>query len=106
MNVSRDFLYKSTSSGVVIDESEFEFAEYICESMVSLGSSNLQCITGDSTILSHYLQQVIHLSSLHCFIVDALIVEWHYMRVPNKIEEKCYIINWVVSGQPFLSILI
>ncbi|RVW17438.1 Protein HASTY 1 [Vitis vinifera] len=57
MNVSRDFLYKSTSSGVVIDESEFEFAEYICESMVSLGSSNLQCITGDSTILSHYLQQ-------------------------------------------------
>lgn len=59
MNVSRDFLYKSTSSGVVIDESEFEFAEYICESMVSLGSSNLQCITGDSTILSHYLQQML-----------------------------------------------
>lgn len=65
MNVSSNFLHKSSSSGVVIDESEFEFAEYICESMVSLGCTNLQCITGDTSILSHYLHLVIHLSSLH-----------------------------------------
>ncbi|KAK9293164.1 hypothetical protein L1049_021152 [Liquidambar formosana] len=59
MNVSKDFLYKSSSSAGVIDESEFEFAEYVCESMVSLGSSNLQCVAGDSTILSLYLQQML-----------------------------------------------
>lgn len=59
MKVSGDFLLRSSSSVGAIDESEFEFAEYICESMVSLGSSNLQCITGDSTILSFYLQQML-----------------------------------------------
>ncbi|XP_048226148.1 protein HASTY 1 [Ricinus communis] len=59
MNVSREFLYKSGSSAGVVDETEFEFAEYICESMVSLGSSNLQCISGDSNMLSHYLQQML-----------------------------------------------
>ncbi|GMP40616.1 hypothetical protein CsSME_00010991 [Camellia sinensis var. sinensis] len=58
MKVSGEFLLRSSSSVGAIDESEFEFAEYICESMVSLGSSNLQCITGDSTILSFYLQQL------------------------------------------------
>lgn len=59
MNVSREFLHRSSSSAGVIDESEFEFAEYICESMVSLGSSNLQSIAGDSTILPLYLQQML-----------------------------------------------
>ncbi|KAA8545010.1 hypothetical protein F0562_019773 [Nyssa sinensis] len=59
MNVSKDFLYRSSSGAGVIDEGEFEFAEYICESMVSLGSSNLQCVTGDSTLLSFYLQQML-----------------------------------------------
>ncbi|KAJ9180163.1 hypothetical protein P3X46_008441 [Hevea brasiliensis] len=59
MNVSREFLYKSGSSAGVVDESEFEFAEYVCESMVSLGSSNLECISGDSIILSLYLQQML-----------------------------------------------
>ena len=63
MNVSRDILYKTGSSAGVMDESEFEFAEYICESMVSLGSFNFQCISGDNTILSLYLQQVIALPS-------------------------------------------
>ena len=53
MNVSRECLLK------FMDESDFEFAEYICESMVFLGSSNLQSITSDDTILSLYLQQVI-----------------------------------------------
>ncbi|XP_043722647.1 protein HASTY 1 [Telopea speciosissima] len=59
MNVSQDFLFRSTSSNGGVDESEFEFAEYICESMVSLGSSNLQCIVGDSTILPLYLHQML-----------------------------------------------
>ncbi|CAI0432336.1 unnamed protein product [Linum tenue] len=59
MNVSREFLYKSTSTASTVDEDEFEFAEYICESIVSLGSTNLQCITGNSTILSIYLQQML-----------------------------------------------
>ncbi|GAB4835901.1 hypothetical protein Ancab_000820 [Ancistrocladus abbreviatus] len=57
MNVSRDFLYKSSSSAV--DDGEVEFAEYICESMVSLGSTNLQCISVDGNILSVYLHQML-----------------------------------------------
>ncbi|XP_042059818.1 protein HASTY 1-like [Salvia splendens] len=56
MNASKDFLNKSSS--VVSNESEFEFAEYICESLVSLGSTNLQCLTADSTSLTFYLQQM------------------------------------------------
>lgn len=64
MNFSRDFLHKSSSNAGFIDESEFEFAEYICESMVSLGSSNLQCIASDSTLLPLYLQQVIGLFNI------------------------------------------
>ncbi|KAG5528576.1 hypothetical protein RHGRI_029306 [Rhododendron griersonianum] len=59
MNVSGDFLIRSSSNVGGTDESEFEFAEYICESMVSLGSSNLQCITEDSTTLSLYVQQML-----------------------------------------------
>ncbi|GFZ02831.1 ARM repeat superfamily protein [Actinidia rufa] len=59
MNVSRDLLVRSSSNAGVIDENELEFAEYICESMVSLGSSNLQSITWDSTMLSVYLQQML-----------------------------------------------
>ncbi|KAA3486393.1 Exportin-1/Importin-beta-like protein [Gossypium australe] len=59
MNVSREFLVRSNSAGGAIDESDFEFAEYVCESMVSLGSSNLQCILGDSTTSSLYLQQAL-----------------------------------------------
>lgn len=60
MNVSRDFLFKSSSSSS-IDESEYEFAEYVCESMVSLGSFNLQCVSSDSSMLAFYLQQVTRL---------------------------------------------
>ncbi|KAE8686627.1 Protein HASTY 1 [Hibiscus syriacus] len=59
MNVSQDFLVRSSSAGAAIDENDYEFAEYICESMVSLGSSNLQCILGDSTTFSLYLQQML-----------------------------------------------
>ncbi|XP_022719250.1 protein HASTY 1 [Durio zibethinus] len=59
MNVSREFLVRSSSTGGAIDESDYEFAEYVCESMVSLGSSNLQCIVGDTTTFSLYLQQML-----------------------------------------------
>ncbi|PON73945.1 Exportin [Parasponia andersonii] len=59
MNVSKEFLHKSASSSGIVDESEIEFAECICESMVSLGSSNLQCIAGDSIMLPLYLQQML-----------------------------------------------
>uniref|UniRef100_A0A2P2KHY5 Protein HASTY 1 n=1 Tax=Rhizophora mucronata TaxID=61149 RepID=A0A2P2KHY5_RHIMU len=59
MNVSREFLCKSESNVDGIDENEFEFSEYICESMVSLGSSNLQCISSDMNVLALYLQQML-----------------------------------------------
>lgn len=65
MNLSKEFLYKSGSSCGDVDESDIEFAEYICESMVSLGCSNLQCIAGDSTALPLYLQLVIRTSKRH-----------------------------------------
>lgn len=62
MNASKDILNKSSSA--ISNESELEFAEYICESLVSLGSTNLQCIAADSTTLSFYLQQVMFLPFL------------------------------------------
>ncbi|KAL8193882.1 hypothetical protein R6Q57_026124 [Mikania cordata] len=58
MNVSTDFLNTSESGSGIMNDSDFEFAESICESLVSLGSTNLQCITGDSEILSRYLQKM------------------------------------------------
>lgn len=68
MNIAKDFLLKS-SSGASFDESEFEFVEYICESMVSLGSTHLQCLVCDSTVLSFYLQQVMFQSSVYYGLV-------------------------------------
>ncbi|OMO98918.1 Exportin-1/Importin-beta-like protein [Corchorus olitorius] len=59
MNLSREFLVRSSSTGGAMDESDYEFAEYVCESMVSLGSSNLQCIVGDRATFSLYLQQML-----------------------------------------------
>ncbi|KAJ6757288.1 EXPORTIN 1/5 [Salix koriyanagi] len=61
--------------------SEFDSAmQYICESMMSLGSFNLQCISGDNNILSLYLQQMLgffqhfklalHYQSLLFWLVD------------------------------------
>lgn len=61
MNISREFLCRSESNPATIDEADYEFAEYICESMVSLGSSNLQSIAGDGTMLAPYLEQVIRI---------------------------------------------
>ncbi|KAH1079333.1 hypothetical protein AAZX31_19G226200 [Glycine max] len=79
MNVSREFLHRSGSGPGSIDEGEYEFAEFICESMVSLGSYNLQSIAGDSTILPLYLEQMlrffqhfkfaIHFQSMHFWLV-------------------------------------
>ncbi|KAF2532761.1 hypothetical protein F2Q70_00032254 [Brassica cretica] len=57
MNVSREFLYRSASCAAGIDESDYEFAECICESLVSLGSTNLQCIATDGGVLALYLEQ-------------------------------------------------
>ncbi|KAF5740577.1 ARM repeat superfamily protein isoform 1 [Tripterygium wilfordii] len=59
MHVSEEFLQRSSSNPGAIDESEFEFAEYICEGMVLLGSSNLQCIAGNRVLLSLYLQEML-----------------------------------------------
>ncbi|CAN1285318.1 Protein HASTY 1 [Linum perenne] len=59
MNVSRDFLYKSSSTAAAVDENEIEFAEYICESMVALGSTSLRCVSGNSSMVSIYLQQML-----------------------------------------------
>lgn len=59
MTVSQEFLHKSASGSGVVDESEIEFVEFISESMVSLGSSNLQCIPGDGSMIPLYLQQVV-----------------------------------------------
>lgn len=59
MNVSREFLYRSASCAAGIDESDYEFAECICESLVSLGSTNLQCIATDGGVLALYLEQVL-----------------------------------------------
>lgn len=64
MNVAKEFLYRTASNAGVFDESEIEFAECICESMVSLGSSNLQCIAGDSTVMPLYLEQVAKVPNL------------------------------------------
>ncbi|KAK1292067.1 Protein HASTY 1 [Acorus calamus] len=59
MNISRDFLCKSISGAAGIDEIEFELAECVCESMVALGSLNMQCIASDSSLISQYLQQML-----------------------------------------------
>ncbi|XP_020582448.1 protein HASTY 1 isoform X2 [Phalaenopsis equestris] len=56
MQVSGNFLNKFGIRAVVADESEFEFAERICESMVVLGSSHLLCIAWDGNMTSQFLQ--------------------------------------------------
>ncbi|XP_038889446.1 protein HASTY 1 [Benincasa hispida] len=78
MNISREFFIRGPPSSGVVDESESEFMECICESLVSMGSSNLHCISGDSTLLPLYLQQMLgffqhdklalHFQSLHFWL--------------------------------------
>ncbi|CAA6654220.1 unnamed protein product [Spirodela intermedia] len=59
MSASRDFLCKYSSSSAGVDKSEVRFAEYICESMVALGSSFMQCIAEDDNVISEYVQQML-----------------------------------------------
>ncbi|CAH9101624.1 unnamed protein product [Cuscuta epithymum] len=58
MNISGELLQKN-SPDAILDENEYEFAECVCESLVSLGSSNLQCISDNTTAISSYLQQML-----------------------------------------------
>ncbi|XP_057853443.2 protein HASTY 1 isoform X2 [Cryptomeria japonica] len=55
MNSARDFLENSASGISCLDDSEVEFAECICLTMVALGCNNLQCIAGHEERLSLYL---------------------------------------------------
>ncbi|ESQ49570.1 hypothetical protein EUTSA_v10022131mg, partial [Eutrema salsugineum] len=58
-NVSRELLFRSSSTYRVIDENDYDFAECLCESMASLGSTNLQCISSDGGVMAVYLQQML-----------------------------------------------
>lgn len=72
LKISGDFLTRSSSNIAGIDENEMEFMDVFCESMVSLATSNMQCILRESTTLSLYIQQVISKQSfmiIHTFII-------------------------------------
>ncbi|KAL0919306.1 hypothetical protein M5K25_011392 [Dendrobium thyrsiflorum] len=56
MQVSCNFLNKYGIHAAIADESEFEFAERTCESMVALGTSHRQCIACDGNMTSQFLQ--------------------------------------------------
>ncbi|XP_056842057.1 protein HASTY 1 isoform X2 [Raphanus sativus] len=58
-NVSRDFLTRFSASSSVIGENDYDFAECLCESMASLGSTSLQCISSDNGVMAAYLQQML-----------------------------------------------
>ena len=58
MNISEQFLTRSGMQPSSIDESEYEFASCVCETMVALGSSNMQCILADGARTFQFLQQV------------------------------------------------
>ncbi|KAL6626193.1 hypothetical protein ACP70R_029919 [Stipagrostis hirtigluma subsp. patula] len=59
MNISQQFLTRSGMQPSAIDESEYEFATCICETMVALGSSNMQCILADGAKTFQFLQQML-----------------------------------------------
>ncbi|XP_062198734.1 protein HASTY 1-like isoform X2 [Phragmites australis] len=59
MNTSQQFLTRSKMQPSAIDESEYEFATCVCETMVALGSSNMQCILADGATTFHFLQQML-----------------------------------------------
>jgi exportin-5 len=58
MTSSQEFLTKSRMQPSAIDENEYEFAVCVCETVVALGSSNMQCILADGARTSQFLQQV------------------------------------------------
>ncbi|KAK3164357.1 hypothetical protein QOZ80_1AG0016540 [Eleusine coracana subsp. coracana] len=59
MNISQQFLTRSGTQPSAIDESEYEFAACICETMVALGSSNMQCILTDGSRTFQFLKQML-----------------------------------------------
>ncbi|AQK91585.1 Protein HASTY 1 [Zea mays] len=59
MNISQQFLTRSGMQPSSIDESEYEFASCVCETMVALGSSNMQCILADGARTFQFLQQML-----------------------------------------------
>ncbi|OEL34499.1 Protein HASTY 1 [Dichanthelium oligosanthes] len=59
MNISQQFLTRSGMQPSSIDESEYEFATCVCETMVALGSSNMQCILSDGARTFQFLQQML-----------------------------------------------
>ncbi|XP_051209723.1 protein HASTY 1 isoform X3 [Lolium perenne] len=58
MTSSQEFLTKSRMQPSAIDENEYEFAVCVCETVVALGSSNMQCILADGARTSQFLQQL------------------------------------------------
>ncbi|KAG2597572.1 hypothetical protein PVAP13_5KG228500 [Panicum virgatum] len=59
MNISQQFLTRSGMQPSSIDESEYEFATCVCETMVALGSSNMQCILADGARTFQFLKQML-----------------------------------------------
>ncbi|KAK3160833.1 hypothetical protein QOZ80_1BG0065470 [Eleusine coracana subsp. coracana] len=59
MNISQQVLTRSGTQPSAIDESEYEFAACICETMVALGSSNMQCILTDGSRTFQFLKQML-----------------------------------------------
>ncbi|KAM0909341.1 hypothetical protein ACQ4PT_014873 [Festuca glaucescens] len=97
MNISQDFLTKSRMQPIAIDENEYEFAVCVCETVVALGSSNMQCILADGARTSQFLQQMLeyyqhyrialHFQSLLFWLV--------VLREPSKAKSVAR-----VSGDP------
>jgi len=59
MNISQQFLTRSGMQPSSIDESEYEFETCVCETMVALGSSNMQCILADGARTFQFLKQML-----------------------------------------------
>ncbi|KAK1664794.1 hypothetical protein QYE76_052953 [Lolium multiflorum] len=97
MTSSQEFLTKSRMQPSAIDENEYEFAVCVCETVVALGSSNMQCILADGARTSHFLQQMLeyyqhyrialHFQSLLFWLV--------VLREPSKAKSVAR-----VSGDP------
>ncbi|KQK04284.1 protein HASTY 1 isoform X2 [Brachypodium distachyon] len=100
MSVSQEFLTKSRMQPSAIDDSEYEFAVCICETMVALGSSNMQCILADGARTSHFLQQMLeyyqhdrialHFQSLLFWLV--------VLREPSKAKSVARVSGDTTSG--------
>ncbi|KAL6615319.1 hypothetical protein ACP70R_037589 [Stipagrostis hirtigluma subsp. patula] len=88
MNISQQFLTRSGMQPSAIDESEYEFATCICETMVALGSSNMQCILADGAKTFQFLQQMLeyyqhYKAALH---FQSLLFWLVVLREPSKVK--------------------